>query len=466
VTRGAVSGIFSLAALVAAFAAPDALQQGHVSERVRCRAMPAVSYALYLPSRPPEGRKPPLLVLLDARRRALVPLALFLPAAERWGWVLASAWDSASDEDPEPTLRAWEAIRQDACQRFNVDEQRIYVAGFSGTARLAMFVAQESARPPSGVIASGAGFERGDPIRKDRPYAWFGAAGNSDFNHDEMLESARRLSALGFPWRLVVFEGRHQWMPAPVAADALAWMELQAIRRGLAPADPALAVQRRETGEAAAWKAEARGNPLAAYREWDALVRDLSGMTDVRPFEREAARLKESRETRLQESVEEESIVEGRRTISSWARTLRRALGAPHLLPAGKLVAEMGIARLQKTATSVREQGEAEAAKRLLSALRVRTGYTLPQELRTAGDYRGAALSLAVADAIRPHDPEVLFDLAIMRALSGEDAEAFDALRQAVAAGFCDASRLEAESAFARLHGDPEFVLLLAAALR
>lgn len=437
-----------------------------MTERVRCRARPAVSYALYLPSRPPEGRKLPLLVLLDTRGRALVPLALFLAAAEERKWAVASAWDSASDGDPSPTLEAWEAIRRDARERLDVDERRIYVAGFSGTARLAMLVALQASQAVAGVIACGAGLERDVPLRRDLTFAWFGAAGRRDFNRDEMLESAARFSALGTAWRLVLFDGAHEWMPAAVAAETLAWLELQAIRRGLAPADAALVALRARTGTAAAWREEAAANDLAAYREWDALARDLSGLADVRPMEREAARLRSSSSARRQESDEHESVAEGRRTISSWARMLRRALAAQRPYPSGRLIAELGIARLQKRAVSARDLAGAEAAERLLSALWVRTRYYLPKELSTAGDHRGAALVLAVAEAVRPGDPEALVDLASALALCGEHADALDALRRALAAGFCERRRLEADPAFAWLQGDPDFAFLMAAAAR
>ncbi len=435
-------------------------------ERVRCLKRPAVSYALYLPSHYPDDRRIPILILLDARGRALVPLSLFMPAAEERGWALASSWDSRSDEDAKPTLEAIQAIRRDALERFHVDERRVYLAGFSGTARLAIFVGLTSARPPAGVIACGAGFERDVPPKREMPFVWFGTSGTRDFNHDEMLESAARLEALGAPRRLVVFDGAHQWPPLPVATDALTWMDLQAIRRGLAPPDEPLIARRAAAGSAAARREEAAGKPLAAYREWRSLVRDLSGLADVRPFEKAAAFLEGSWELRQQEGLERKALDEGRRTLSLWARTLRRALNASPPWSVEKLVAELGVARLRKTAASVGDPEQSEAADRLLSALRVRTSFYLPAELRAAGDLRGVALALGVADAVRPGDPEVLYDLACARALSGEDAAALEALRRAVAAGFCDRRRLETEPDLARMHGDPGFEGLLEAAPR
>ena len=53
-----------------------------------------------------------------------------------------------------------------------------------------------------------------------------------------------------------------------------------------------------------------------------------------------------------------------------------------------------------------------------------------------------------------------------LSALSGDDAAALEALRRAVAAGFCDRRRLETEPDLARMHGDPGFEGLLEAAPR
>ncbi|MFI5180148.1 MAG: TPR end-of-group domain-containing protein [Thermoanaerobaculia bacterium] len=456
-----VPGLCDVLALLAAITATEAPRPGHVAERVRCHDRPSFSYALYLPSRPPTGRKIPLLVLLDARGRALVPLSLFLPAAEERNWALASAWDSRSDADPGPTTEAWEAIRRDAIERFDVDERRIYVAGFSGTARLATLLGLTSPRPPAGVIACGAGFAEGFPPKKEIPFPWFGTAGNRDFNHDEMLEIAASLEALGIPHRLVVFDGGHEWAPPHLAADALHWVELQAIRRGLAPMDSRLVAQMAATGSAEARRDEATGDVLAALRRWDGLARDFSGVSDIGPFEREAARLKGSLTVRRQESAEGEKLEERRRTIPDWARKLRRALAAPTPYPVEKLVSELGVQKLQKKANSKRDRDEALAAERLLSALLVQTSFYLPQERRSAGDFRGAALVLGVAEAIRPGDPEVLYALASARAQAGEDGAAIEALRKAVAAGFCDQRRLETDPDLVPLRWNPAFAGLL-----
>ena len=64
----------------------EASGSGVIVDPVASSADPDVTYALYLPADfTPEGRWPVLLIM-DPRGRALVPLELFRPAAERLGW--------------------------------------------------------------------------------------------------------------------------------------------------------------------------------------------------------------------------------------------------------------------------------------------------------------------------------------------------------------------------------------------
>ena len=85
-----------LAALLALWSAAAAAP-GEIDADVVCAADPSKRYALYLPSDWTPDRAWPLLVVLDARGRALHAIERFVPAAEQYGWVVASSYDSASD---------------------------------------------------------------------------------------------------------------------------------------------------------------------------------------------------------------------------------------------------------------------------------------------------------------------------------------------------------------------------------
>src|SRR6185369_4391101 len=101
---------------------------------------------------------------------------------------------------------------------------RFYLTGHSGGARVAMQVALGSSKI-AGVIASSAGYPDSQPRGSVR-FPIFGTAGTEDFNYIEMRLLDR---ALKTPHRVVIFEGGHTLPPAPVALEAIEWLELQAM---------------------------------------------------------------------------------------------------------------------------------------------------------------------------------------------------------------------------------------------
>ena len=86
--------------------------RGQAVERVVVADTPSQSYALYLPSAYTPEKLWPVLFMLDARGNALVPLERFRAAAERFGWILVSSYNSRSDTSHDPnspamTTRVW-----------------------------------------------------------------------------------------------------------------------------------------------------------------------------------------------------------------------------------------------------------------------------------------------------------------------------------------------------------------------
>ena len=102
----------------------------------------------------------------------------------------------------------------DVGRRFNIDPQRVYLAGMSGGARVATGIALGN-RNIAGVIASSAGYPDSQP-RASVSFAIFGTAGTEDFNYIEMRLLDRKLTS---PHFLAVFQGGHSLPPDDVAAE-------------------------------------------------------------------------------------------------------------------------------------------------------------------------------------------------------------------------------------------------------
>jgi len=214
---------------------PDTtLAGGSLYRRVAAAGDSAEHYALLLPAGYQPDRRWPVLFVMDPRGRALPALQPFAAAASRLGYIVLSSYNTASDGPPEPNVAALNAMMADAARTLAADTTRFYLAGFSGTARMAWLFARQLTGTVRGVISVGAGpplSASEDWLRRfahDSTFSAFLAAGEADFNHDEVVRLDGVLQGLGVTHRTVIFPGPHGWAPAAVETDALEWLALHA----------------------------------------------------------------------------------------------------------------------------------------------------------------------------------------------------------------------------------------------
>jgi len=209
--------LWILAMVASCALAAEDLPRGRVVERVVCAGNPHQSYALYLPPDYSAEHAWPILYCLDPLARGRVPVERFHDAAAKAGFIVAGSNNSRNG----PNDLAREAIQwllSDTHERLTIDDSRVYVAGFSGGARLALAWAG-SARI-AGVIACGAGFG-GSQVPKQVPSRIYATAGVDDFNYDEVYAMSRELSRRGVPQRFAQFGGGHDWLPETLTVEAL-----------------------------------------------------------------------------------------------------------------------------------------------------------------------------------------------------------------------------------------------------
>lgn len=219
-----------LAALIlladAPLAADEDLPRGQVVERIVSLRDPGQSYALFLPSAYEAKGRWPILYCFDPGGRGAVPVALFQPAAEKRGWIVAGSNNSRNGPWKDIYGAAW-ALWEDTRARLRLDDTRVYAAGFSGGARVACGLGRILELPVAGVLGCGAGLPEWLTAADLQGVPWFGTSGDNDSNRKEMEELEAGLKRLGTPCRLRVFPGKHSWPPAEVAAEAIAWLAQQ-----------------------------------------------------------------------------------------------------------------------------------------------------------------------------------------------------------------------------------------------
>jgi predicted esterase len=453
-----------LAAAQAPAPAPKALPPlptGRVIENIACQGAPDQHYALYLPSGYRPDRTWPVLYVLDARGNGKEVADVFQAGAERYGWVVASSYDSASDEKVDRNPAALRAMWADTHARLALDDRRVYVAGYSGTVRSAIRLALAVPGSVLGIFGASAGFPFEVEPTKDVPFDFFGTTGTHDFNYYEMLDLEKKLAALALPFRIDVFDGDHEWPPSELAARGIGWLELRAMQRGLREKDPARIDALWAEDLAQAQQAEAAGHGADALRLWSAMRSSYAGLRATDEAERKTAELAASAGVQREIAQREERIERDKAYLADAPRIFSRAMNAgPDATPptAARIAAELKIPEWKKRAASA-DVEESLSAQRVLSTLAGQTGFYLPSLYIERKEWDNAILMLSVAAEIHPDNPAIWVSIAKTNARKGKAGRkrALEALEKAVELGWTDRARIDEEPLFDDLRQDKRF---------
>ncbi|MBI5770501.1 MAG: hypothetical protein HZA93_22175 [Verrucomicrobia bacterium] len=437
------AGLLACLSLIAS--GTEALPCGRVVERVECAKNPAQAYALYLPANYAPARRHPILLCFDPGANGRRAVERFAPAAEKFGWIVAGSLNSRNGPwDANAT--AINALVQDVAARTAVDPRRLYAAGLSGGARVACQLALMN-KLIRGVVACSAGFPGSEvPGRVDFPV--FGTAGIEDFNHNEMRRLDTALDDARALHRIVIFDGGHEWLPAPLAEEALAWLELEAMRAGMRPRDEAF-IAAQFSARRAAVPAQPPGENLRALKS---LAADFKGLADTAGLEQQIAARSGSREVKTALKAERELLQREDDLVGSLQE---RAFEGDIAY-----VRREG-AKLRAQADAATDTPERRLARRAIGALAA-GGREGQRQLLAAREYEAAIARLELSAAVRPDRPQTHFDLARAYALNGDRKAALVALERALQLGFNDAARLATDPAFEKLRKDPKFQALTA----
>lgn len=442
-------------------AAGEPFPTGRVIERVICAADTGRSYALYLPARYTPERLWPILVLMDPRGRALVPMELFREAAERLGYVVASSYDTRSD-DPRPLNQAaMRAMLPDLRGRLALDPRRLYLAGFSGTARAAWGFAAAPGGAVAGVIGAGAGHPPDYQLIDRMPFVFFGTAGTGDFNYDEMRALDEALDRSGTPHRFDYFDGAHRWPDASLCGRALDWMELQAMRDGLRQPDGTLIDSLYGAMMSQGRRLREGGSDHDAWLLFRAITDDFSGLRDVdesRAEEDVLGRLDAVRAalSRHAEIAREHAAYQT--MLMSFLAGLHRPGSPP---PLSRSLRTLRIDELKRRMEANGDPIGAAAAKRWLEHAYVLTSFYVPRDRLDEAEPEFALAALQVAAAIKPKNARICLGEARAYAQLGKNRRALRSLECAAEGGAIDPGQLAGDPYLEPLRGEAAYRRLI-----
>lgn len=439
------------------------LAAGSLTSRIPTLSDPTQTWELYLPKSYDPARKWPVLFIFDPRAQGKAAAELFRPAADEFGWILASSNNTMSDGPAEPNARALNATLPDVMKRLPIDERRIYATGFSGGAVLAWTVGLKG-RYLAGVISVG-GRPAPEHLALVPNFPLFSTAGERDFNYQPTRELDEIAARAGVPHRLEVHPGPHSWCPPETARRAIAWMEILAMRDGRKLRDDASVAATYASDLAEAEAMATAGEPLAAGRRYAEIATTYAGLVGEAELRKAAARSSEI----LGSPAAKTALKEEKAAEKYEAQAARRAAEAAGLLRSSERPVATGELRNRLAIEDALARKAAggvagRAATRALATISTHLGFYLTQELFAKGEYRRAIPGLELVTQLSPADTFMRYNLACAEARSGQVEEALATLSVALDHGLPQPTQMATDPDLESLRSRPEFAVLLARA--
>ncbi len=442
------------------FQSPD-LEKGRIIDKVVCVKDSRFSYSLYLPSGYSVEKNWPVIFCFDPRAQGRRPVDLLRPAAETYGYVLAGSLDSQNGP-VAPNQKAAKAVWQDVRERFSVDAARVYAAGFSGGAEVAVLFPYLVEAQAAGIISCGAGIPASHQPGWVKPAAYYGIIGYWDFRYQDMVRLEGPFEASGVIHRIVYYDGWHQWPPPEMLDKAVEWLELMAMKSGLKEKEPGFIDAEYQKRLKAAADLETTGQALGVLRECGSLASDFKGLVDVSKIEEKVLALKVSADVPKLEK-DKHAAEENERAAQARIQHVFAAVEQP--IPGRPpyrlkdVVRALDLGSWTAASTQAKNLFQSDAAKRVLSQVAILADQH-GVRAKGAGDHRLAVMMFELATRAslgHPMNPGEFYNLACAYALSGEVKDALKALRQAVEKGFDDIELLESDKDLDSVRITPQF---------
>ncbi len=205
-------------------------EKGIIIDSIPVNGSTEESFGLYLPSELKSDTASPIVFIFDPLARGRAGLIPFIEASEKYQLILVCS-NNCRNMAFETNYGIADRWFKDVFSRFSIDPARLYLAGFSGGARLASTIAVLSGQFKA-VVACGAAFSGNSqhlPVSGEQFY-YAGLVGNRDMNYQELIKTGKWLDQFGLPNRIFIFEDDHRWPESQYISKAFDWFYLQDIK--------------------------------------------------------------------------------------------------------------------------------------------------------------------------------------------------------------------------------------------
>jgi hypothetical protein len=391
----------------------------------KCFSDTTQSYWIAVPPGIDSLKKLPLIIAFDAHGDGKLAVRSLIGAATGHGYLIAGS--NVIRNGYEKMENAFSTMRSDILNRYNVDKERIYAAGFSGGGRFAQIFSQMYPDVRA-VISIGAGSVFIPSARPANKLPVLFLAGNEDFNYREINNSGKNLQSMGFRCYVYEFNGKHEWPARQIMDEAVLWFVFDDCRRNMNRKNDPLIKKYNEVIKERADSLAINQDIIRACQEYEKGMAFLSGLVNTKSMSKKIESLKRTKsyrdqlarkqsaqdlETRLQQgyiqALDQKDTVWWGREIRNLNRELNQE-NDPYLI---------------------------SAFRRIRNFISM-ASYSYCNEALNANDLKKAARLIGIYRTIDPANPDADYFSALYYSRSGQPELAKEYFMKAVASGFSD----------------------------
>lgn len=402
-------------------------ETGKIIPAVKCKSDSANSYALYLPKNFSAEKKLPIIFLFDPHAKGSFPLEKYKLLAEKYHYILIGSNNSKNGNTNEESADIVNKLLNDVSQRISFDNQRMYIGGFSGGARVAGMIAMENSLFKS-LICCGAGFSwNGQPLKFD----YIGFAGKGDFNMTELEQLDAALDNSSSHHFLDEFDGKHEWPDSLTMEDGFLFLEFSAMKNGSTTKNDSLIKNFSERTEKKISKTK---NPLDEFSLNKKLSVFLEGLTDISVYKKKMELLTGSAEFKSAMKRKQEMQTKEMQLMQDYGQAIQTN------------DEKWWASEVQKlNSLTKKSDDESQMHKRILAYISIAC-YSISNSALKQNALPEAEKFLRIYKLVDPPNSEHAYLLAVVKMKQGDKNSALAFLKEAVKLGFDDWKRMEKEA--------------------
>ncbi|MCK4835176.1 MAG: hypothetical protein KAT17_00980 [Candidatus Aminicenantes bacterium] len=442
----------------------QSFETGKIINRVLTLSDPAQSYALYLPSAYTPDQNWPLLFCFDPGARSEIPLNLFKNVAEKHGYMVVCSNNLKNGPWP-PVFKALKATWVDVLNRFSIDFNRIYTAGFSGGARAAAAFPHITGAKVTAIIACGAGLPPAVKAAQIKPAFYHGIVGVEDYNYKEFVRLGRELKEAGVDSVIEVINNGHSWPPENICSQAIEAAEIRAMKKGLREKDIDLVEMVFNQTLERARQLETTLNIYFAAKYCMSRQRLFRNLIDTGPIDEKIMQLKATRDFNKFQREEEKRNRTELEYIQRFLGVFTRIKNYEQKrVDLRKISSQLDLHNLVREAAKKQNKFQSAMAKRLIDEL-VSKGNSEGHYYLKKHDFTRAVIFFETAAKAKKTGIRAFYNLACTYSLQNRKKEAIENLKIAIKnlleGGHKDFSFLEKDKDLAFIRDEKEFQNLL-----